>query len=69
MTIRTRLERLEIAPEIRPPVLIWQHHDETAESAMARWAVANPSQPRPDKAGSCVCLIRWAAPSAEGVAA
>ena len=69
MTIKGRLERLESAPEIRPPVLIWQHHDETAESAMKRWSAAKPSQPSPDKAGSRVYLIRWAAPSAEGVAA
>ena len=69
MTIRGRLERLESAPEIRPPVLIWQLHDETAESAMTRWVTANPGQPSPDKAASRVCLIRWAAPSVEGVAA
>lgn len=69
MTIRTRLERLESAPENRPPVLIWQHHDETAESAMTRWSAANPSRPSPDKAGSRVYLISWAAPSSEGVAA
>lgn len=69
MTIRGRLERLESAPEIRPLVLIWQLCGETAESAMTRWAVANPSQPSPDKVGARVCLIRWAAPSPEGVAA
>jgi len=69
MTIRGRLERLESAPEIRPPVLIWQLYGETPESAMTRWASANPSQPSPDLVGARVCLIRWAAPSSEGVAA
>jgi len=69
MTIKARLEKLEGTHEGCPFVMIWQHHDETSENAMARWATANPSQPSPDKAGSRVCLIRWAAPSAEGVAA
>lgn len=69
MTIRGRLERLEVSRDVRSSVVIWQHHDETAESAMTRWATANPSQPSPNKVGSRVYLIRWAAPSAEEVAA
>lgn len=69
MTIKARLEKLEGTHKGGPCVVIWQHHDETSASAMARWVSANPSQPSPDKAGSRVCLVRWAAPSAEGVAA
>jgi hypothetical protein len=69
MAIKARLEKLENTHNCGPCVMVWQYHDETSERAMARWLTANPSQPSPDKAGSRICLIRWAAPSAEGVAA
>lgn len=69
MSMKARLEKLEGGDRDGRCVVIWKHHDETTESAMTRWKAANPNEPDPDKAGLRVYLIRWDAPSAEGVAA
>lgn len=69
MSIKGRLGKLESAKGNGRVVVIWKHQGETSESAMARWRVANPEQPDPSSAGLQVYLVRWAAPSPEGVAA
>lgn len=69
MSIKGRLDKLESAQGSGRIVVIWKHHDETSESAMARWRVANPEQPDPNSSGLQVCLVRWAAPSMNGATA
>lgn len=45
MTIKGRLEKLEGADKAGRCVVIWKRHNETSESAMARWRDANPGHP------------------------
>ena len=69
MTIRGRLEKLEGAHKDGPCIVIWQHHEESTESAMTRWATVNCDSSKPDKAGARIYFVRWAAPSPQRVPA
>lgn len=68
MTLRGRLERLEAASaekvakgEKRDVIVLWRHHTESNETALARWRAENPGQDS-DKADLKVMLVGWGDP-------
>lgn len=43
-------------------IVMWRHHTETDDAAVARWKRENPGQD-PDATGLRVILVKWADPT------